>query len=404
MGKRQVERLSAVAVKKATTVGYLPDGGGLYLQISPTGSKSWIYRFTLNKKERQMGLGSYPDVPLAKARELATASRLLAKSGIDPITARDNERNALQQQRTFAECAEEYHQIHQHTWRNEKHASQWTNTLKTYAYPIFGTKAVSDVSKADILAALTPIWTTKSATAARVKQRIHAVLDWAAAKDYRHNHDAGIWAQITRALPAGRGNRGNFAACAYKDVASTLSAIRTSGSDDSAKLALEFIVLTGARTGEVRLAEWSEIDFDGKRRIIPGERMKSGNEHRVPLSPRALEILEAQRGKHPKLIFPNNKGKPYSDMAFTATLRRLGYEFTVHGFRSSFRDWAAEQTSYPHAVCEAALAHTMKDKTEAAYFRSDLFDKRRELMNDWAVYCTEEKPSSVAQTEMATQY
>lgn len=388
MGKRELERLSALAVKKATLAGYHADGGGLYLQVSPTGSKSWIYRFTLNKKEREMGLGSYPDVPLAKARELATASRLLAKSGIDPIVARDSQRAALQHQRTFAECAAEYHQTHQHTWKNEKHASQWTNTLQTYAYPVFGSKAVSDVSKADILAALTPIWTTKAPTAARVKQRIHAVLDWAAAKDYRRNHDAGIWSQIARALPAARGNRGNFAACPYKDVASTIAAAHLTGSEDSAKLALEFIVLTAARTGEVRLAEWSEIDFEEKRRIIPGERMKSGNEHRVPLSPQAMAILEAQKGKHPKLIFPNSKGKPYSDMAFTAILRRLGHEFTVHGFRSSFRDWAAEQTSYPHAVCEAALAHVQKDKTEAAYFRSDLFNKRRELMNDWATYCT----------------
>ncbi|AWL03823.1 tyrosine-type recombinase/integrase [Massilia oculi] len=380
--------MSAMAVKKATAPGYYPDGGGLYLQVSPTGSKSWIYRFTLNKKERQMGLGSYPDVTLAKARELATASRLLAKSGVDPIAARDSQRATFQQQRTFSQCAEEYYEIHKHTWRNAKHTAQWTNTLKTYAYPFFGNKTISDVSKADILAALTPIWTTKAPTASRVKQRIHAVLDWAAAKDYRHNHDAGIWAQIARALPAAKGNRGNFAACPYKDVATTVSAIRMSGSDDAVKLALEFIILTAARTGEVRLAEWSEIDFDEKRRIIPGERMKSGNEHRVPLPARAVEILEAQKGQHPKLIFPNTKGKAYSDMVFTAALRRLGYQFTVHGFRSSFRDWAAEQTSYPHAVCEAALAHAQKDKTEAAYFRSDLFEKRRELMNDWALYCT----------------
>jgi len=388
VGKRELERLSALAVKKTTEPGYYPDGGGLYLQVSPTGSKSWVYRFTLNKKERHMGLGSYPDVPLAKARELATASRLLAKSGTDPIAARDSQRAALQHQRTFAECAAEYHQTHLHTWKNEKHASQWTNTLQTYAYPVFGNKPASDVTKGDILAALTPIWTTKAPTASRVKQRIHAVLDWAAAKDYRQNHDAGIWNQIARALPANRGTKGNFAACPYKDVASTIAAAHLTGSEDSAKLALEFIVLTAARTGEVRLAEWSEIDFEEKRRIIPGDRMKSGNEHRVPLSPRAMAILEAQKGKHPKLIFPNSKGKPYSDMAFTAILRRLGHEFTVHGFRSSFRDWAAEQTSYPHAVCEAALAHVQKDKTEAAYFRSDLFNKRRELMNDWATYCT----------------
>lgn len=334
-----------------------------------------------------MGLGSYPDVTLAQARIDATTQRLLLKEGIDPLEARRSRQLSMQQQRTFEQCAQEYHETHKDGWKNKKHASQWTNTLATYAYPFFGTKGVSDINKADILAALTPIWASKQATASRVKQRIHAVLDWAAAKDYRHGHDSGIWDQITRSLPKVRDNSSHFASCPYRDVHATIETLKASGCDDTVKLALEFIILTAARTGEVRLAQWTEIDFIDARRIIPGERMKSGKEHRVPLSQRAVEILRLQQGNGSDLIFPNKKGKPYSDMTFTAALRRLNMEFTVHGFRSTFRDWAAEQTSHPHAVCEAALAHTSRDKTEAAYFRSDLFERRRDLMNDWATFC-----------------
>lgn len=387
VGRRESDKLSALGVKKEKTPGYHADGRGLYLQVSASGSKSWILRYTLNKKSREMGLGSYPDVTLAQARTDATAHRLLLKDGIDPLTVRRSKQMSMQQQRTFVECAQEYYETHKDGWKNAKHASQWTNTLATYAYPIFGDKGISDINKADILAALTPIWATKQATASRVKQRIHAVLDWAAAKDYRQGHDSGIWDQIARSLPKVRDARGHFASCLYRDIHTTIEAVKTSGCDDNVKLALEFIILTAARTGEVRAAQWSEIDFVDQRRIIPGDRMKSGKEHRVPLSPRALAILKLQQGNGSDLIFPNKKGKQYSDMTFTTALRRLGLEFTVHGFRSTFRDWAAEQTSYPHAVCEAALAHATKDKTEAAYFRSDLFDKRRELMNDWATFC-----------------
>ena len=387
MGRREYDRLTAMGVKKETTPGYHADGRGLYLQISPTGSKSWIHRYSLNKKSREMGLGSYPDVSLAQARDQATLQRLLLRDGIDPLEARQARRASMQPQRTFEQCAIEYHETHKHSWRNAKHASQWTNTLNTYAYPFFGSKGISDINKADILDALLPIWASKQATASRLKQRIHAVLDWAAAKDYRHGHNPGIWDEIARALPKVRDTSKHFASCSYREINATINAFKSSGCADTVKLALEFIILTAARTGEVRQARWSEIDFDTARRVIPGERMKSGKEHRVPLPPRAMEILQLQRNNGSDLIFPNPKGKPYSDMTFTQALRRLGLDFTVHGFRSTFRDWAAEQTSYPHAVCEAALAHTTTDKTVAAYFRSDLFDKRRELMNDWAIHC-----------------
>ena len=390
VGKRQYDRLSALEVRAATKPGYHPDGRGLYLQVAASGSKSWIFRFTLNKKAHEMGLGSYPDVTLAKARTLATEKRLMTADGVNPIKERNKGVAVIQRQRTFAECAAEYYALHRDGWKNAKHASQWMNTLVTYAYPVFGDASVSDVTKFDILTVLDPIWASKQATASRVKQRIHAVLDWAAAKDYRTGHDAGMWDQIGRSLPKVKDTTTHFASCPYSEIATTLRMVKGSGCDGNVKLALEFIVLTAARTGEVRLAQWSEIDFTDMKRVIPGSRMKSGKEHRVPLSPRALDILTAQRNNGSDLIFPNPKGKPYSDMTFTVALRRLKYQFTVHGFRSTFRDWAAEQTSYPHAVCEAALAHATKDKTEAAYFRSDLFDKRRELMNDWALFCNTE--------------
>jgi integrase len=303
----------------------------------------------------------------------------------------------MQPQRTFEQCAKEYHETHRDSWKNEKHASQWTNTLATYAYPFFGSKVISDVNKADILDALLPIWAEKQATASRLKQRIHAVLDWAAAKDYRHGHNPGIWDEISRALPKVRDTRKHFASCPYRDVHATIETFKASGCADTVKLALEFIILTAARTGEVRLAQWSEIDFANARRIIPGERMKSGKEHRVPLSPRAMEILRLQEGNGSDLIFPTPKDKSYSDMAFTQALRRLELDFTVHGFRSTFRDWAEEQTSYPHAVCEAALAHTNSDQTVRAYLRTDLFEKRRDLMNDWAAYCAKAPSSNKAE-------
>ena len=386
-----------MAVNAKSEPGYYADGDGLYLQVLASGAKSWILRFMLNKRAREMGLGSTSKYSLAEARERARKYRQLLDDGIDPIEYRKAEQAknlaATGQRKTFEECAEEYQRLHASGWKNAKHASQWTNTLKTYAYPEFGKKDVSDVSKADILRALEPIWTTKTETAVRVRQRIRAVLDWAAARDYRHGHDPHLWDQISRSLPQAKDvKKGNhFAACPYSRVYEAIQSIKQSTASDNVKNAFEFIILTAARSGEVRGAQWSEIDFENKRWNIPPERMKASREHRVPLSPRALALLEAQKGKHPELVFPNEKGKPFSDMTFTMLLRRLGHDFTAHGFRSTFRDWSAEQTAFPREVCEAALAHVTKDATEAAYFRSDLFEKRRQLMEAWATYCATEK-------------
>lgn len=402
MGKRQSNRLTAVSINAKKQAGYYADGNGLYLQVSASGAKSWILRFSLNKRAREMGLGSLSDWTLSEAREQARKYRQLLDEGIDPIAHRQTQRErnllATAQRRTFEQCATDYRDLHASGWKNLKHADQWINTLTSYAFPIFGKKDVSDVSKADILAALEPIWTTKPETASRVRQRIRAVLDWAAARDYRQGHDPHLWDQVAKALPATKDIKKSqhFAACPYSSVNEVLKAIKTSGASDTVKLAFEFVVLNASRSGEVRGAKWSEIEFENKRWIIPKERMKANREHRVPLSPRALEILELRKKNagESELIFPSEKGKPYSDMTFTMLLRRRGYEFTMHGFRSTFRDWAAEQTAFPREVCEAALAHAVENATEASYFRSDLFEKRRQLMETWAHYCATERKAA----------
>jgi integrase len=398
MGDRAKQRLSAVAVNAKKEPGYYADGNGLYLQVSASGSKSWILRFMLNKRAREMGLGSTSKYTLAEARERARKYRQMLDEGIDPIVHRqaEREKNLMLsvQKRTFAECAREYHKLHENSWRSAKHAHEWITSLSTHVFPIFGNKDISSISKGDVLRALEPIWLSKTETASRVKQRIRSVVDWAAARDYRHGHDPHMWDQIAQSLPKTKDikKKEHLEACPYVDLYNVLADIKGSIAGPSVKLALEFLILTAARSGEVRGAKWSEIDFEGKRWIIPAARMKAKREHRVPLSTRAIEILENQKGKSPDLIFPGRNGSQYTTSTLSVALHRLGYEFTVHGFRSTFRDWAAEQTAFPREVCEAALAHAGgKDATEAAYFRSDLFEKRRELMEAWATYCNTAK-------------
>jgi integrase len=396
MGSRRANLLTAVAVNAKKDPGYYPDGNGLYLQVAALGSKSWVLRFSLNKKAREMGLGSIVDRTLSDAREQARKYRLQLAEGIDPIEARKAQRQAnllaTMARKTFQECALEYHKLHASSWRNAKHADQWINTLTTYVFPVFGNKDVSSISKSEILQALEPIWHSKTETASRVKQRIRAVLVGAAARDYWAGHDPRLWDQVDRSLPKAKAIKkvSHFAACPYVSALTTLLTIRKSAATDTVKDAFEFTVLTAVRSGEARGAKWDEIDFDGRRWIIPAERMKGNREHRVPLSGPAMKILE-RRCHLPSdspLIFVSDRQKPLSDMVFTMLLRREGFDYTMHGFRSTFRDWSAEQTSFPREVCEAALAHTNKDATEAAYFRSDLFEKRRELMEAWASHCS----------------
>jgi len=384
-------QLTAVSVNAKKVPGYYLDGNGLYLRVASGGSKSWLFRFMLHGKAREMGLGSLATFSLSEARERARECRQLLADGIDPINHRASKVASLKvesaNRKTFEQCANEYIASHSAAWRNAKHAQQWPSTLKLYAYPIFGSKDISDVAKADILAAVEPIWSSKTETASRVLQRVRTVIEWSVARDFRKNHDATLWDQIKRALPKKEKVqvRTHFASCPYANAAEAVKSILSAIAEPTLKNALLFTILNAARSGEVRGATSAEIDKRDWKWVIPGDRMKSGKEHRVPLSSQSIAILKEQDSVG--LIFGNMKGKPYSDMAMTMLLRRLGHEFTVHGFRSTFRDWAAEQTSFPSEVAEAALAHSLKDKTEAAYFRSDLFEKRRQLMQAWADYC-----------------
>lgn len=385
--------------------GYYLDGHGLYLQVAPGGSRSWVLRYTLNKKTREMGLGSLDDFGLSKARERAQQFRQLLADGIDPIAHRLQTRAAqlaaaterAQQRKTFADCAHEYHQAHADNWKNAKHGDQWINTLTTYAFPKFGSLPVGEVAKSHILAALTPIWKTKAETASRLLQRIRTVVNYAAAKDYGPGLDSEFWEQVKLALGANDRARKveHHSSCPYPSVGALLATVQAGTASPLVKLAFEFIVLTAARSGEVRGARWSELDAGHTSWIIPGERMKAGREHRVPLSTRAKAVLKAARaeqgaqgadGGDADLIFPSRRGQPLSDMVFTQLLRRLGLPYTMHGFRASFRTWGMEATSYPDEMLEFALAHVVGDQTVRAYARSDMVAKRRQLMQDWADY------------------
>ena len=397
--------LTDAAVKsKNKPSGYYLDGRGLYLQIAPKGGRSWLLRYSLNGKSREMGLGSVYDVGLARARELAQQQRELINQGIDPISHRSAvlvqrkaaEVKAAQTSVTFEACAREYHKAHADNWKNAKHGDQWINTLTTYVFPVCGQLPVGAVGKAEIHKALLPIWKKKAETASRVFQRVRTVLNYGAAKDYCTGLDQEFWEQLKLALGANDRARKveHHASCPHAEVAALLSKVKAGTATPVVKLAFEFIVLTGARSGEARGARWSEFDVNLSTWIVPGERMKAGREHRVPLSTRAREVLletrklqgiedhQASNG----LVFLNPKSKPYSDMVFTQLMRRMGLEYTMHGFRATFRTWGMEATQYPDEMLEFALAHVIGDQTVRAYARSDMVEKRKQLMEDWAIY------------------
>ncbi len=377
-GNRKSHPLTAARVRTEKRPGRYFDGQGLYLQVDPSGARRWLQRIVIRGKRTDLGLGGWPLVSLAEGREKALENRRIARSGGDP---RMEKRDVP----TFAEAAAEVIELNRPTWRNTKHAAQWGSTLKTYALPYFGSRPVDEVSGADVMKALTPIWTSKPETARRVRQRIGAVMKWAIANGFRPDNPAG---DIETALPKTPRVKAHMAALPYAEVPAALASIRVSTARPATRLALEYLVLTAARSGEVRAAVWNEISVEACVWTIPAERMKAGREHRVPLPNRALEILDEARSLESDfgLVFPSPRGKPFSDMAMTALLRRLDVPCVPHGFRSSFRDWAAEQTDAPHAVMEAALAHIVGNSTEAAYFRSDLFERRRTLMAQWAEY------------------
>jgi integrase len=377
----QSARLSAAKVRQVREPGKYYDGNGLFLRVEPTGSKRWVQRLTIHGKQREIGLGAADLVTLAEAREAAIENRKLARAGGDPLAAKRNKVVPP----TFNEAVQKVIELHGPTWTNEKHAAQFHNTLLTYAGPIIGTKPVSDITSADVLRVLTPIWTSKAETARRVKQRIGTVMKWAVAQGYRSDDPS---AALTQALPKPGQKVQHRKSLPYGEIAACVATIKASEAMLSTKLALEFLILTAARSGEVRGATWDEIDLDRNVWSIPAERMKAKVEHVVPLSGRAVEVLEdAKRLGATGLVFPGMKGgKPMSDMTMSKLVKELGFASDVHGFRTSFRVWVQEQTNTPFEVAEKALAHKTSNKVVAAYARSDLFEKRRSLMEAWARY------------------
>lgn len=373
--------------------GKYEDGGGLRLVVSESGAKKWVLRYTINGKRREMGLGSFHDIGLAEARDLATKHRKQAKAGVDPIEARQE---VPEETPTFTTCAARYIRAHRHGWKNAKHARQWARSLKTYARQEIGAKKVDAITTEDILAILSPIWTTKTETAKRLQGRIENVLDYAAAHKYRDPINPARWRNhldklLARPSKVRRVN--HHPAMPYTEAPAFMAEL--ADNDSSSSMALQFLILTATRSSEVLKAQWLEIDLEAAVWTIPAERMKAGREHRVPLTDNALKLLKGlPRVEGNAYLFPGARhGRPLSNMALLQLMRGMGYgvggnkgDYVPHGFRSSFRDWAGEVSSFPRDVCEMALAHTIKDKSEAAYRRGDLFAKRRKMMEAWSNY------------------
>ncbi|SFS45635.1 Integrase [Sulfitobacter marinus] len=377
--KRAEKALSAAFVRTVTAPGKYTDGHGLFLKVDTSGAKRWVQRIMIRGKRTEIGMGSASLVTLAEAREAALQNRKLARAGGDPLQSKRASEALL----TFEEASRKVHKIHEPTWRNKKHAAQFISTLETYTFPRIGKLKVSEVTTADVLAVLQPIWLEKPETARRVRQRIGTVMKWAVANGWRQDNPADA---IAQALPKQDKTQAHRKALPYDKVPEFLDALKASSAGDATKLALELVILTASRSGEVRLAEWSEFDLEQALWTRPAHRMKSKKEHRAPLSPRAVEVLLQARklGSGEGLVFPGTKyGKPLSDMTLSKLTKALGYDVDVHGFRTSFKTWTQERTNTPRDVSEAALAHTVKDKAEAAYARSDFFEKRRSLMEKW---------------------
>ena len=384
-GSHPDKALSPAKVRSLKQPGRYADGNGLYLEVDPSGAKRWFLRTVVQGRRRDIGLGGLRVISQAEARVEAERFRKIARAGGDPLAER---RAAKRVTPTFEAAAKKVHESHNPSWRNAKHGAQWINTLTQYVFPVFGQKQIDSVDSGDVMKALHPIWLAKPETARRVMQRIRTVFDWAKASGHRtgDNPVEGV----LKALPKQNSARNHHAALPYAKVSQFIKALRKTTGGETSRLALELVILTAARTSEVLGAKWDEIDLRKKIWTIPADRMKAKREHRVPLSPRCLAILrEAQKlSGDSAYVFPGRaEDRTLSNMALSMLLRRMKLQVTVHGFRSSFRDWAAEQTNVPSAVCEAALAHTIKDKAEAAYKRTDLFDKRRALMTQWANYC-----------------
>ena len=375
-GRRLHNALSERAVRSAKTAGRYYDGQGLFLLVEPTGAKRWKQRLTRQGRRHELGLGPYPVVTLAMARVAALANRRTVHAGGDPFAEKRRARGVP----TFAEATRKVFELRRDGW-SDKHAGQWITTLEQFVFPAIGARGVDEVAVDDLLKVFGPIWHTKAVTAKRARLFARTVFSWAVAQGFRADNPADSAGAV---LPKQNGAVVARRALPYPEVAGAIAAVRASSADTSTKLAFEFLTLTAARSREVRLATWAEIDAEARVWTVPASRMKAGREHRVPLSPRAVEVLGEARALHGgDLVFRGRRGA-MADSAIVHMLRRIGINATAHGFRASFRVWAQERTNVPREVCEAALAHTLKDKAEAAYARSDLFDKRRKLMDAWA--------------------
>lgn len=392
---KKVAEANALAVSRLKKPGRWAVGGiaGLALQVTDSGARSWIFRTMIGGKRTEIGLGGFPDVTLSSAREAARAMRVQIKAGVNPVAESKSRRSALQAahaaQKTFDECAEAYIASKSAEWANAKHAAQWTATLATYVSPIMGKLLVRDIGLAHVLDVLRPIWETKTETATRVRGRIEKVLDSAAISGYREGLNPARWQGNLDQLLAKPGKVAkveHHAALPIDQLGAFM--VRLRAMEGTGARCLEFAILTAARSGEVRGARWSEVDFKAKTWTVPAERMKMKREHRVPLSDAALALLKAlPEVDGNDLVFPAVRGGQLSDMTLSACLRRMEVDAVPHGFRSTFRDWASERTDTPRDVAEMALAHAIGDKVEAAYRRGDLFEKRTALMAQWADFC-----------------
>lgn len=393
---RKAKELSALEVGRLKAPGHHAVGGvaGLYLYVNEAGARSWVLRAIIGDKRRHMGLGGFPDVPLAGAREKARKAREEINQGIDPIGQRKSALSRLRVQqaseKTFEQAAEAYIESHGDAWKNPKHRAQWENTLKTYAFPVMGKLLVRDVGQEQVLKVLEPIWKSKTETASRLRGRIESVLDWATVRKYRTGENPARWkGHLEQLLPEPKSVQKvvHHAALPIAELPAFMIMLRKA--DYVGARALEFAILTAARSGEVRGAKWSEFDLEKAVWTIPGERMKAGKEHRVPLSESAIRLLKSQ--PHivgSEFVFSAIRGGPLSDMTLSGVMRRMKIDAVPHGFRSTFRDWVSECTDYPRDLAEHALAHTLESKVEAAYRRGDALEKRRSLMTDWANYCS----------------
>lgn len=393
---RQLHKLNALKVSKESTPGYYADGGGLYLQISKSGSRSWIFRFSLAKRSREMGLGALATVSLAEARGLASECRKMLAEGRDPIEARnaDRERAALEEADglTFKKAATDYIENNRASWKNAKHAQQWTNTLQTYAFPVIGKIDVRHVDTSMIVRILQPIWATKTETASRVRGRMECVLDYAKAIGKRSGENPARWrGHLDKIFPAeGKVHKiEHHPALPYTELPAFMRELRAR--EGLSARVLELTILTCARTTEALDVQPSEFQLRNRLWVVPAARMKAKREHRVPLCDRAIALIQTalDQPRDGKYLFPGErKGRPLSNMAMLNLLERMGYpDITVHGFRSTFRDWVADCTEYPDSLADMALAHVVADKTDAAYRRGDMLERRRRLMEEWARFC-----------------